>query len=320
MEHTKLSIIIPTLNAAQLLQEQVTALRAQNHPPDQILVVDSSSTDQTADLARRLCVDLVSVEPDSYDHGATRNLGADRANGDILIFMTQDALPVNIEMIANLLKPLQEEDVIVSYARQLADSQASLSEKYLRLANYPPYSMIKKKENIPEMGIKAFQNSNVCAAYKRKEFYKLGRFPAPAICNEDMIYAARAIMAGYKVSYSAEAEVWHTHTYGYKEYFKRYFDIAVSLDHEPQIRFLGNAESKGFEFLKEKLLYIRDQKKYHEYSRAILEAGAKYLGYKIGGNHSRIPKSLKKYLGMNRTYWRKAEIASREIKNPVRLL
>ena len=303
MAPTKFTVIIPTLNAAEFLAEQVDALRKQDLPPGQIILIDSGSTDSTASLACSLPVELFTIKPGTFDHGATRNLAAEHARGDIIIFMTQDAMPVNSVTILRLVEPLQDEKVIVSYARQIPAQTASPGEKYLRLANYPPQSQVKKKEDIPVLGIKTFQNSNVCAAYRRSEFTSLGCFPAPVVCNEDMLFAARAILAGYSVAYSAEALVSHTHNLSPFKQFKRYFDIAASLDHQPEIKAFGEAEEKGVQFVKGQLAYLRQERKLTYLPITLLEIASKYIGYKSGSKHSYIPALLKPYMGSNKLYW-----------------
>ncbi len=298
-----MSVIIPTLNAEAHLEQLIQALRAQDQPIYEILVIDSGSQDQTVNVAKKLPVKLLNIKPDTFDHGATRNRAAAESDADILIFMTQDVFPFNNQTIGNLIKPLQDQDTVVSYARQLPSNAASPSEKYLRLANYPPSSLIKTKNSISTMGIRAFQNSNVCSAYRHKEFNELGGFPQPAVCNEDMIFAAKAIFAGYRVSYTAEAKVWHTHKLSSLALFKRYFDLAASLDHEPRIRKMGRAESSGIQFFKNQILFLRKEKQLKTLPRVIVETGAKYLGYKCGSNHNLIPAGWKQYFGSNKKYW-----------------
>lgn len=307
MAHTKVSVIIPTLNAAIFLKQLVTRLYEQDHTPDQIIIIDSGSTDQTESLARSLNVDFIKIKSESFDHGATRNIGAEHSVGDILVYMTQDALPFDNETIGRLVKPLQGKGVVISYARQISSADASPLERYLREATYPPFSIIKSAADIKKQGIKTFQNSNVCAAYRRNEFETLGRFPSPVVCNEDMLFSAKAIFAGYKVVYKADALVLHTHQLNSKQLFRRYFDVAASLDNEPRIRTLGQIEAKGFDFLKNQLSYLRKQKMFYKVPRLFIDSTAKYLGYKAGEQHYLFPKRLKKYLGSNNIYWRKLE-------------
>lgn len=305
MAPTSLAVIIPTLNAASLLEKQVQALRDQTEKPGHILVVDSGSTDETVSLARHLEVDLLTIDPGSFDHGTTRNLGAEHTTAQTIIFMTQDALPVAKDTICNLVKPLCSDQVVVSYARQIAEITAAPGEKYLRLANYPPRSKLKSADDIPALGIKTFQSSNVCAAYRRAEFEALGCFPAPVVSNEDMLFAAKAIFAGYSVYYCAEALVNHTHHNNLLKLFRRYFDIAASLDHDPRVKACGNAEAKGFEFLKNQFVYLQKQKQLSYLPLALVESAAKYCGYKAGLMNSALPHRLNKHLGLNRSYWEK---------------
>lgn len=303
MGHTSLAVIIPTHNAEMHLEALVGRLRSQEQFIDEILVIDSASEDRTVELAQRLKTRVIVIDPGTFDHGKTRNLAASKTKSDILIFMTQDAMPVNNETVSCLVKHLQIRDNVVSYARQIPAEEATISEKFLRRANYPPDTTVKSADDIPRLGIKAFQNSNVCAAYRRKEFEALGRFPEPVVCNEDMLFAAKVIFAGYKVVYCAEALVYHTHCLGLRQLFRRYFDIAASLDQDKRIKALGKAEEKGFEFFMKQLVYLRDQKKLNQITWILLETASKYLGYKAGGQQKHIPKSIKKYLGENTLYW-----------------
>ncbi len=297
------ALVIPTLNAEPHLEVLLKALKAQEYPPDQVLVIDSGSEDKTLEVAAAMGAMISLVEPGTFDHGATRNLGAALTKGTYIIFMTQDALPTDDKTLGSLLAPLQQENVVVSYARQIPADNATLSEKYQRLANYPPHSLLKSRDSIAAMGIKAFQSSNVCAAYRRREFEDLGCFPQPAVCNEDMIFAARAIYAGYRVAYCAEAIVRHSHNLTAGQLFRRYFDISASLDNQPEIRAVGRAESKGFDFFQGQVRFLREQRKTHLLPLVLCETGAKYLGYKAGARHGRIPRPIKKYLGLNRLYW-----------------
>lgn len=305
MEHTSLAVVIPVLNAEKHLKRLIKSLHSQQRKADEILVIDSGSEDHTVSIAKSLGVDLLELEPGQFDHGATRNSGVSRTKSEVVIFMTQDALPVNEYTLENLVKPLQQKKIVISYGRQVPGPDATPSEKFLRLSNYPPVSIVKSAGSISSMGIRAFQNSDVCSAYKRREFEALGRFPEPVVCNEDMIMAARAIFTGYSVAYTADALVFHTHELSPGQLFKRYFDIAASLEHEPRIMEQAAAEQSGLDFFKKQLKFLKNEKCLAHLPRVILETGAKYTGYRCGLKHRVFPAALKKHLGMNRLYWTK---------------
>ena len=55
------------------------------------------------------------------------------------------------------------------------------------------------------------------------------------IFNEDMIYAAGLVKAGYGVAYEAEARVIHSHNYTGRQQLRRNFDLGVSQAQHPEI-------------------------------------------------------------------------------------
>lgn len=306
----KVSIIIPTLNGAKDLPALFEKLKSQTIDVYEVIIVDSQSTDTTVEVAASFGANVLRIPREKFDHGGTRNQAAEMAAGEIIVFMTQDAIPANNLTIENLVKPLAEPNIIVSYARQLPKEGTKITDRFLRLYNYPEVSLVKSKENIETLGIKAFQNSNVCAAYCSKEFKLLGGFHQPIVSNEDMLFAAKAILAGYQVAYTASACVYHSHNYNYINLFKRYFDIGASLDYQPLIKQKGKANSKGLNFIANQLKHIIGEYSYMSIPGVFLEAIIKYVGFKLGTNHSFIPKSLKKYLGLHTNYWLNSEKSS----------
>ncbi len=278
-------------------------LRLQTIAIHEVIIIDSQSTDTTLKVAADFGADILRIPREKFDHGRTRNQAAEKASGDIIVFMTQDAIPADNLTIENLIKPLTEPSIIVSYARQLSKEGTKITDRFLRLYNYPEISMVRSKKDIDNLGIKTFQNSNVCAAYRSKEFKLQGGFHQPIVSNEDMLFAAKAILAGYQVAYSASATVYHSHNYNYVNLFKRYFDIGASLDRQPLIMQRGNANSKGLNFVRNQLKYVIKENSFMSIPDVFLEAFAKYIGFKLGTSHRFIPKSLKKYLGLQTNYW-----------------
>lgn len=113
--------------------------------------------------------------------------------------MTDDALPADQYLLENLVRGLTEkESTAVAYGRQLPDRDCGIIERYTRAFNYPEESRLKTREDLPELGIKTYFCSNVCAAYKRSVYLELGGFTKKTIFNEDMIFAAGAMERGIR--------------------------------------------------------------------------------------------------------------------------
>ena len=242
-EDLKISVIIPTLNAEAQLPELLEMLAAQSRAADEIIVVDSASDDRTVEICKSNdMVDLIRIERSEFDHGRTRDMALRKSKGDIVVFLTQDALPANAEFLDRLIAPLQEEKVAVSTGRQLPRADASKMEKLIRAFNYPEESHIRSKEDIPRMGIKAFFCSDACAAYDRESYLELGGFIYPGRTNEDMFFAATAIQKGYRVAYAADAVVYHSHDLTPGEQYRRNYIQGYEMEKHKVL--LGNVEKE----------------------------------------------------------------------------
>ena len=172
-------------------------------------------------------VEIRHISKLEFNHGRTRRDGVLRSEADIFVMMTDDAVPKNEEMIERLINPIITGKAAASYARQVAKKTSGEIERFTRNFNYPRKSRLKSVSDINELGIKTYFCSNVCAAYDRDVYEELGGFEEYVIFNEDMIYAAHLIKAGYKIAYTASAEVIHSHDYGNITLFKRNFDLGV---------------------------------------------------------------------------------------------
>lgn len=226
-----------------------------------------------------------------------------RSAAPVFVMMTQDAMPADEFLLERLIAPLADEGVAVSYARQLPREEAGPVERFTREFNYPEESLVKSKEDIPRLGIKAFFCSNVCAAYRRDIYDRQGGFPRHAIFNEDMIYAAGCIKAGYKIAYTADAMVIHSHQYTNKEQFRRNFDLGVSQAEHPEIFGSVPSESEGVRLVKKTAQYLRDRGEGRRILPMCVTSIYKFFGYKLGKNYKRLSfRRIMKYT-MNKAYW-----------------
>lgn len=297
-----ITIIIPTLNAGSDLASLILSLKKQTYPSE-ITVIDSSSTDNTVSIAESLGVKTLSIKRESFDHGGTRNLAVKKSSGDIIVFLTQDAFPLNEYLVENLVRPLDDRNIALSFGRQIARGNSTPLEFFARDFNYPDKALVKGKEHIKSLGIKTFYCSNVCSAVKKSAFNEVNGFPEEAILNEDMVLAAKLILKDYKVAYASEAKVIHSHNYTLGQQFRRYFDIGVSLNRQRWILEYAKAEAEGFKYLKENLRFLLNNKDTHWMPYAIAEAFAKYTGYQLGLKEDKLSKLLKKHLSMHDFFW-----------------
>ena len=248
------------------------------------------------------------ISKKEFDHGGTRNLGAARSDADVLLFMTQDAVPADEHMVECLVKPFEAQNarsVAVAYARQLPNEDCAPIERYTRQFNYPAEGQRKSSEDIRRLGIKAFFCSDVCAAYSRETFEELGGFESPAIFNEDMFFAAKALNAGYIVEYAADARVVHSHNYSVRQQFCRNFDLAVSQTMHPEIFEQVSSEAEGIRLVTSTMRYLCGIGKPWLIGTLFLQCAGKYAGYFLGKRYHRLSRKQILRCTMNPGYWEK---------------
>ena len=233
------SVIIPTLNAGEELNVLLSMLLCQKYPAEEIIVVDSSSTDNTVSVCQRYeQVRLLSVQREEFDHGRTRDMAFRQSHGNVVVFLTQDAIPADDCFLGRLVAPLEDKTIAVSVGRQLPKPDATRMEALIRSFNYPETSFVRSQKDIPSKGIKTFFCSDSCAAYRRDIYLLLGGFPNPLMTNEDMFFAAKAINGGFRIAYTADACVFHSHNFSLRQQYRRNFLQGYELERHREL--IGN--------------------------------------------------------------------------------
>ncbi|MDD3174727.1 MAG: glycosyltransferase [Herbinix sp.] len=300
-------VIIPTYRSDEKLNKLLTMLYRQTVKPNRVIILHTEEfpgQEQPLPDISESNITVLPIDIKSFDHGGTRKYGASISDSDIIMFMTQDAVPADELLIEKLLEPYEDPWVAASYARQMPEEKVDFIERYIRHFNYPNISSVKALEDIDKMGIKTFFCSDVCATYRNSIYKKLGGFVDKTIFNEDMIMAAGMIRADYRIAYAAEAKVIHSHNYSYIQQFTRNFDLGVSHNQYIEVFYGVKSESEGIKLVKSAIQYLIKKKKYHLIPDLIISSGFKFMGYQLGLRYDILPKDLVKRCSMNKTYWK----------------
>ena len=312
-DRKKVDVVIPTYKPGKKFSRLLKMLQRQTWPVGKIIVMNTEKSfwnEHGFEGIKNLEVHHLTKE--EFDHGETRNRGMRFSRADIVVFMTDDAVPADEHLIEALVKAFEQrgpegEAVIMAYARQLPDKDCPLAERYTRSFNYPEESCVKTRADLEQMGIKTFFASNVCCAYDREKFWFQGGFIRRTIFNEDMIFAGKALLQDdYAVAYAAGARVIHSHNYNCRQQFKRNFDLAVSQADHPELFGCVRSESEGIRLVKSTARFLIRRGKPWLVPGLVVKSGFKFLGYRAAKCYRLLPKWLILKLTMNREYWKKA--------------
>lgn len=298
-------VIIPAYYPGKEFGRLLELLIKQSYPIDHILVMNTEEQGWDPDWEKQFPKLYVShLKKAEFDHGGTRRKAALISKADIMVFMTQDALPANKELIKNLIRPIEEENMVgAAYARQLPNKDCRYLERYTRSFNYPEKSSVKREKDTGTYGIKTYFCSNVCAAYDKNIYMETGGFVEHAIFNEDMIYAGTMAKKGYGIAYAADACVYHSHNYSCIQQLRRNFDLGVSQAEHPEIFASVPSEGEGVRLVKKSLGYLVKTGHFWLVPQLVGQSGFKYVGYFLGRRYKKLPKGLVNACTMNRAYW-----------------
>ena len=291
-DRKKVDVVIPTYKPGKKFSRLLKMLQRQTWPVGKIIVMNTEKSfwnEHGFEGIKNLEVHHLTKE--EFDHGETRNRGMRFSRADIVVFMTDDAVPADEHLIEALVKAFEQrgpqgEAVIMAYARQLPDKDCPLAERYTRSFNYP---------------------EDVCCMYDREKFWFQGGFIRRTIFNEDMIFAGKALLQDdYAVAYAAGARVIHSHNYNCRQQFKRNFDLAVSQADHLELFGCVRSESEGIRLVKSTARFLIRRGKPWLVPGLVVKSGFKFLGYRAGKCYRLLPKWLILKLTMNREYWKKA--------------
>ncbi len=308
----KTDIIIPTYKPGEKFRRLLAMLKIQKYKINKLIVINTVPDDKVnVSFAESVIREYFTqdsyifknITQDEFDHGGTRKYAVSLSDADIFICMTDDAVPEDDRLTEKLLEALmRDERIATAYARQLPDESVEEAERYVRSFNYPDKSMIKGMGDIDRLGIKTFFASNVCCAYKRKIYDELGGFTDNAIFNEDMLYEAKALKAGFFCYYKADAKVVHSHNYTPMQQLSRNFDLGISQAMHPEVFGGIRSENEGIRLIKSTIMHLVKKGQLIKVPNFIINSGFKYMGYRLGKSYRKLPKKLIYRLAMNKRY------------------
>ena len=305
-------VVIPVYKPGQKFIRLITMLMQQSIQPGRIIVMNTEEkywskrlTDELTAAAERL--EVHHLKKSEFDHAGTRNAGIAFSDAQYVVLMTDDAIPYDTELLAKLMEPFSDEQTGAVYARQLPGETAGIAERFSRAFNYPDQSEKKTIKDLDRLGIKTFFCSNVCAMYRRDLFTELGGFCAPAIFNEDMVYAATLLDHGYAVCYAADAKVIHSHAYSNAQQMRRNFDLAVSQAMHPEVFDKVQSESEGMRFVLKAFGYFTKHGRPFAIVPFMITSVNKYYGYRMGKRYRKLPKKTIMKYTMNPAFFEKLQ-------------
>jgi rhamnosyltransferase len=222
------SILIPTKNGARDFGACLEGIYSQKGVgPFEVVVIDSGSTDDTLESARRYPIRIEQIPPERFHHARTRNFAAGLAKGEFLVFLSQDAIPAIDTWLAAMLGNFRDNTVGAVYGRQVPKPGSTVERQCALNALYGDERLVKEPVTRDKLGYRYYLFSDANSAI-RTEVWRTTRFPEELKVFEDIGIAKRILDGGWKIVYEPQACVYHSHNHTTSDLFKRYFDLGVT--------------------------------------------------------------------------------------------
>lgn len=279
-------IICPLYNGANYIDGLIKSISIQKKVNiKETLFVLTETNDKSEKILKKNKAIYIKIKSSEFSHSLTREKYAMDSDTDIIVFITQDIVIEDELWLYNLTKNIGKNKIAAAFSRQI--SKYNNLEKYTREKNYPEYSRVVSKKDIETLGLNTFFFSDAAAALDLKVFKKLKGYDGKKLpISEDMYYAYKLIMNGYKIEYAADSIVYHSHNFTLKQLYDRYKLTGIFFKQNSYLDKYGTNKSGGG-LAKYILKRAIKEKNFKVIFRFIPDMSARFIGMKVGKWHEK---------------------------------
>jgi GT2 family glycosyltransferase len=232
------SLLLPVKNQERDVRELLPLVLAQKASAQlEIVAVDSGSRDGTVAALADLGATVLAIDPADFDHGLTRNVAAQHAQGEVLLLLSGRSRPADEHWLAPLLSVLDEDPSAAgACSRVLPHPDADLltardGERELSGSAQRERKAIDNWEVYGEMSVdqrRVFLNFHTVGAALRTDVFNQIGFQSVATLGEDLLWAREVLEAGWSLWHEPASVVFHSHDYTLRELFERNVDDGLA--------------------------------------------------------------------------------------------
>ena len=304
-----ISVLVPVKNGGAHLGELLEGVLAQSFSGRlEIVAVDSGSRDSSCELLARFGARTYVIRPSDFDHGLTRNLLAERANGEILVFLTQSARPADGSWLAALLAALDGDPHVAGACSRITprpdadpltardvirDPSGTTVRRRIEITDWAAYDQMDVNER------RAFLNFHTVSTAIRADAVRRTPFRSVRTLGEDLLWAREVVEAGWALVHEPDSRVQHTHTYSFGELLGRNVDDGVAnRDIVERVLDAPLVEPTIRAQVADDWAYLRDElgldgaELEHGQVDAVLRRTSQVVGQWLGSNYDTLPDGL----------------------------
>lgn len=173
------SIIVPTCNSQETIEQCLGSVRKQTYEKIETLIVDRHSTDNTAQLAKRVKANLFLLD---CERSKAKNHGARKARGDFVLFIDSDMV-LSPEVVEDCVNKCVRQKISAVIIPEESVGQGTIGD--WRKSEKASLSTSGKLMEIPRF-------------FRKRAFLQTGGYDERLVCGEDFDLFQRFEKRGYK--------------------------------------------------------------------------------------------------------------------------
>jgi rhamnosyltransferase len=294
-------MVIPTKNGGLTLSKCLGKIEEQSGDFEtEVVIVDSESQDDTLEIVRDYNAVVRSIAAESFTHGYARNLGGSLSDGEILVFINQDVVPIGNDWLHRLVGPLSN-GMAASYSRQIPPQGTPYHERVLLRHFYPAKDQIHCRETLRDRTANNLVLFSTVAGAIKKTVWRELRFNETIIMGEDQEFACRALLTGQRIRYESTSMVHHANLYSLPEAFRRYFDSGWSMTSLPRLKIGSQSGSARFLLDIAREMLLDNYATPHEKLSGFTFLFCKTLGFGLGSLAPYMPEIMRSRISLTKS-------------------
>tara|TARA_R110000868_G_scaffold7354_4_gene40000 strand:- start:15249 stop:17162 length:1914 start_codon:yes stop_codon:yes gene_type:complete len=215
----EVSIIVRAFNEAKHLPALFEAIGRQRYRDFEVILVDSGSYDRTRDIAEENAARILRISSHDFTFGYSLNVGIEAATGQYIVVVSAHTIPTDENWLGNLIAPLADDDVAMTYGRQIGvrESKFGEAEDFERIFG----------SRSREDRARSIRANNACSALRRT-LWEQKNFNPEVTGLEDADWASHWLRRDMRVVYVPEAVIRHIHEETWPQVQRRYYREAVA--------------------------------------------------------------------------------------------
>jgi GT2 family glycosyltransferase len=233
-EEVTVSVVVPVKDAGAELTDLIVRMKRQKgFRAVEIVIVDSGSTDGSAETAEALGATVVRIAPEEFSHSYARNFGAERATGDYVLFTVQDALPSSDQWLLEMFSGLKRHQAA---AVSCGEEPRADSDLFYRAISWQHHRFMSRfgrdtvlarlPDDTPMEARRNGQITDTACLIGRELFL---RYRHRGNYAEDLDLGLRLTGDGYRLAFLASTRIIHSHNRPAYYHLKRSYVESLAL-------------------------------------------------------------------------------------------